>query len=184
MSFTVWFWLVWQESLFFGGNLMNIIVREYAENDMAQMIELWNEVVDSGIAFPQIDGLTESDANVFFSEQSFTGVAENVNTGEILGLYILHPNNIGRCGHIANASYAVRSAARGLKIGARLVMHSIDTARGLEFKILQFNAVVKTNYNAIRLYEKLGFIRLGTIPNGFLMKDGKFEDIISFYRQL
>lgn len=148
------------------------------------MIEIWNEIVDSGIAFPQIDKLTESTAEKFFSEQSFTGVAENEDTGELLGLYILHPNNIGRCGHISNASYAVKSTARGLHVGENLVLHSMEKGKELGFKILQFNAVVKTNYGAIHLYEKLDFIRLGVIPNGFLMKDGTYEDIIPFYKVL
>lgn len=163
---------------------MHIIVRRYKYSDIREMIEVWNEVIDSGIAFPQIDNLTEREAEAFFSEQSFTGVAENIDTHEILGLYILHPNNIGRCGHISNASYAVKSTTRGLRIGEKLVNHSMDKAKELGFRILQFNAVVKTNYNAIKLYEKLGFVKLGVIPNGFLMKDGTFEDIIPFYRTL
>jgi len=163
---------------------MNITVREYTKNDLFQMVEIWNEVVDSGIAFPQMDKLKESDGATFFSEQSLTAVAEDKDTNEILGLYILHPNNIGRCGHIANASYAVKSTARGLHIGEKLVRHCIKEGKTLGFKILQFNAVVKTNYSAIHLYEKLAFVKLGVIPNGFLMKDGTFEDILLFYRTL
>lgn len=163
---------------------MDILMREYAKNDLGQIIEIWNEVVDAGIAFPQTERLAASDAAVFFAEQSFTGVAENAAAGEVLGLYILHPNNIGRCGHIANASYAVKSAARGLHVGEKLVKHSLAKAKEAGFKILQFNAVVKTNYAAINLYEKLEFVKLGVIPGGFLMKDGRFEDIIPFYRQL
>jgi len=163
---------------------MKIIIREFAENDILAMIEIWNEIVDTGIAFPQIEKLTEKDAFVFFSGQSFTGVAENQDRSELLGLYILHPNNVGRCGHISNASYAVKSTARGLHIGEKLVNHSIEKGKEHGFKILQFNAVVKTNYSAIHLYEKLGFVKLGIIPNGFLMSDGTFEDIIPFYRTL
>ena len=44
-----------------------------------------------------------------------------VEDGQIVGLYILHPNNVGRCGHICNASYAVKSSARNLHIGEKLV---------------------------------------------------------------
>lgn len=163
---------------------MNIIIRKYTESDICQMIEIWNEVVDSGIAFPQIDKLSKHEANIFFSKQSFTGVALNEETNEIHGLYILHPNNIGRCSHISNASYAVKSTTRGLHIGEKLVIHSMEKGKELGFKILQFNAVVKTNNSAISLYEKLGFVKLGIIPNGFLMKDNTFEDIILFYRTL
>lgn len=167
-----------------GESIMDIKIREYTENDIGQMIRIWNEVIDSGIAFPQRDRLTESDARVFFSGQSFTGVAENADGTEILGLYILHPNNIGRCGHISNASYAVKSYARGLHIGEKLVIDSLDKAKELGFMIIQFNAVVKTNGGAIKLYEKLGFVRLGVIPKGFLLEDDNFEDIIIYYRSL
>jgi len=148
------------------------------------MLEIWNEVVDDGIAFPQMERLTEKDAVEFFSGQSFTALAENKDNGEVLGLYILHPNNVGRCGHISNASYAVKSSARGFHIGEKLVRHSMEKGKELGFKILQFNAVVKTNVGAIHLYEKLGFVRLGIIPNGFLLKDGSYEDIIPFYHTL
>lgn len=163
---------------------MDIIIRKYEKNDIPLMSEIWNEIVDTGIAFPQLERLTEYDAIEFFSSQSFTGVAETEGTGEVLGLYILHPNNIGRCGHIANASYAVKSTARGYHIGEKMVRHSMEKGEELGFRILQFNAVVKTNYNAIHLYEKLGFIKLGVISGGFLLKDGTFEDIITFYRTL
>ena len=58
----------------------------------------------------------------------------------------------------------------------------MQKGKELGFRILQFNAVVASNRYALRLYEKLGFIRLGTIPGGFLMKDGHYEDIILHYR--
>ena len=48
-----------------------------------------------------------------------------------IGLYILHPNNIGRCGHLSNASYAVKKGQRGLHIGEKLVRHSLQKGRGL-----------------------------------------------------
>ena len=163
---------------------MKIKIREYTERDLTEMTEIWNEVVEDGVAFPQVENLTVTDAAEFFAEQSFTAVAENLDTGKVLGLYILHPNNIGRCGHISNTSYAVKSDARGRKIGEALVSHSIEMGRELGFSLMQFNAVVKTNYSAIHIYEKLGFVKLGVIPNGFLMKDETLEDIIVFYRAL
>ena len=111
-------------------------------------------------------------------------MAEDAETGEILGLYILHPNNVGRCGHISNASYAVKSAARGKHIGEMLVKDCLTQGRMCGFRILQFNAVVRTNRAARHLYEKLGFKQLGVIPGGFLMKDGHYEDICPYYREL
>ena len=156
-------------------------IRAYQKKDLDQMISIWNEIVLEGIAFPQTDLLTEEEAEDFFSGQSLTAVYDD--EGIILGLYILHPNNIGRCGHISNASYAVKSTERGRHIGESLVKHSLKSAKDLGFSILQFNAVVKTNYSAIHIYEKLGFIKLGIIPKGFRLED-TYEDIILFYHPL
>lgn len=160
---------------------MDIIIREHNKNDVAEMAKIWNEIVEEGIAFPQEDCLDEEQAKFFFGGQSYTGVAVDEENGEILGLYILHPNNVGRCGHICNASYAVRSDMRGMHIGEKLVKDCMEQAKKIGFGILQFNAVVKTNRAARHLYEKLGFTPLGVIPNGFRLKNGKYEDIIPHY---
>ena len=159
---------------------MNIRIREFQTKDTAQTVAVWNKVVEDGVAFPQTEPLTEKDGALFFAEQTFTGVAEN-DSGEIVGLYILHPNNIGRCGHIGNCSYAVRSDCRGLQIGEQLVRHSLLQGKTHGFRILQFNAVVASNCTALHLYRKLGFTTLGTIPGGFRLKDGTYEDIVLFY---
>lgn len=102
----------------------------------------------------------------------------------IYGLYILHPNSIGRCGHICSTSYAVSSEYRGQHIGEQLVLDSLCQAKKHTFAILQFNAVVERNIHARHLYERLGFVQLGTIPNGFKMKDGHYENICPYYREL
>lgn len=163
---------------------MQLEIRKYETRDAMQAAAVWNEVVRGGEAFPQMNELTERDADEFFSSQSFTGLAVDRDTGEIAGLYILHPNNVGRCGHICNTSYAVKSGLRGRHIGEKLVRHSMEQGKALGYRILQFNAVVATNANALPLYKKLGFTRLGVIPGGFLMPDGSYEDIIPHYHIL
>lgn len=86
--------------------MKNVTVRGYNIDDVPEMAEIWNEVVKEGNAFPQKETLDYEGAKKFFASQTFCGVAEY--EGETVGMYILHPNNVGRCGHIANASYAVK----------------------------------------------------------------------------
>lgn len=159
-------------------------VRAYTACDLNKMTEIWNEVVRAGNAFPQENPLTLKEAEAFFGEQSYCGVAVSEETGDVCGLYILHPNNVGRCSHIANASYAVSESARGKGVGEALVRDCLFQAKKLGFRILQFNAVVKTNAPARHLYEKLGFVKLGEIPGGFQMPDGSFETIVPYYYAL
>lgn len=189
---------------------MKIEIFEFCDDDINNAINVWNEVVSDGIAFPQVDCLDEASGLEFFAQQSFVGVAKVVEdscnsvdfavdkdafsrsavdkddisdgmVGDIVGLYILHPNNIGRCGHICNASYAVSSKFRGLGIGEMLVSHCISNAGEIGFGILQFNAVVATNTAALNLYKKLGFTKMAVIPKGFKLDDGSFADIVPHF---
>jgi L-amino acid N-acyltransferase YncA len=159
-------------------------VRPATPDDLGAMTAIWNEVVEEGIAFPQEESLSLDEARAFFASQSRSAVAVRQSGGKILGLYILHPNNVGRCGHICNASYAVSSESPGLRIREKLVRDCIATAPKFGYRVLQFNAVVATNTRARRLYEKLGFTQLGVIPGGFRMKDGHYEDICPYYIKL
>lgn len=159
-----------------------MLIRRYTEQDLPEMIRIWNEVVEEGIAFPQEEVLDLNTGAEFFSSQSYTGVAEE--DGIIYGLYILHPNNVGRCGHICNASYAVSSESRGKHIGEKLVLDCLQKGKELGYRVLQFNAVVESNIHARHLYERLGFTQLGTITGGFRMKDGHYENICPYFKEL
>ena len=160
---------------------MGIVIREYQTEDVTAAITIWNQVVEDGVAFPQEENLTEETGDAFFKEQTYTGIAVNTDNNEIVGLYILHPNNVGRCGHICNASYAVKKDIRGQHIGEKLVKDCIVIGKEKGYRILQFNAVVASNIHALHLYHRLGFIKLGVIPQGFKLPDGTYEDIIPHY---
>ena len=157
-------------------------IRAYEEKDVPDMVRIWNEVVEEGVAFPQLELLTEETGTAFFAAQTYCGVAEE--DGAVGGLYILHPNNVGRCGHIANASYAIASACRGRHIGEKLVTDCLIQAPRFGFRLLQFNAVVENNIHARHLYERLGFVEIGTVPGGFQMKDGTYQNIVLYYHTL
>ena len=152
---------------------MDIKIREYRTEDAVAASEIWNQVVDDGVAFPQEEDLTRESGDAFFKEQTYTGIAENTETGEVVGLYILHPNNV--------ASYAVRRDIRGEHIGENLVLDCLRMAKEKGFRVMQFNAVVASNTHALHLYERIGFTKLGVIPGGFRMPDGHYEDIIPHY---
>ena len=159
-----------------------VTVRACTAADLSAVTAIWNEVVAAGNAFPQEEPLDAESAAAFFAQQTYTGVAEK--DGEICGLYILHPNNVGRCGHISNASYAVSGKCRGQHIGEQLVRDCLSQAKAHGFRILQFNAVVESNIHARHLYERLGFTQLGTIKGGFRMPDGSYANICPYYREV
>jgi ribosomal protein S18 acetylase RimI-like enzyme len=154
------------------GPVLRLLTREY----LPQAAAIWNSVVAEGTSFPGDEILSDEQAWEMFQAQTASVCA--MDNGEVVGVYILHPNNFGRCGHIANASYAVKAGLRGRGIGRALVLDCIEKAKTHGFKALQFNAVVTTNTAAIALYIKLGFRVIGTVPGGYRYNDGGYRDTL------
>ena len=161
----------------------NVIIRKYEAADLNAVAAIWNEVIEDGSAFAEEGPLSETEAAALFERQTYASVAES-DDGLIVGAYILHPNFPGRLSHICNASYAVLKSRRGQHIGEKLVLDCIDQAKRAGFRILQLNAVLESNLPARRLYERLGFRQVGTIPGGFRLKAGGYESICPYYLEL
>ena len=161
----------------------DLIIRAYAPADLNAVRAIWNEVIEEGSSFPEEYCLSEQEAAVLFTSQTHTAVAENAR-GEILGVYILHPNFPGRLRHVCNASYAVAKSCRGQHIGEKLVLDSIEQARLAGFRVFQLNAVLESNVHARHLYERVGFRQVGTIPKAYRMKSGKYENICPYWFEL
>lgn len=157
-------------------------IREYEQKDLPNLTKLWNEITEDGVYFPGEEILSLEQATRMFAQQ--TAVMCAVEGDELLGFYILHPNNVGRCSHVANASYGVAAHLRGKGIGRALVENSLKTAMEKGFRGLQYNAVVATNVSAIGLYESIGFKRVGKIRGGYRDKSGKYQDMYIFYYEL
>ena len=166
---------------------MEIVIRKYAEANLPRLTELWNEIVEGGISFPQEEPLSAEEAKTFFAAQTVTACAfeqKADGTENMVGFYILHPNNVGRCSQISNASYGVTKDCRGKGIGRILVQNCMDEAKKNGFLGLQFNAVVSTNFGAIALYSSLGMSILGTVKNGFRLPSGEYTDTYIFFKSL
>ncbi len=110
--------------------------------------------------------ISESDAQRYWTELPLaTYVAEEA--GVILGTYYLKPNQPGPGSHICNCGYAVSEAARGKGMASAMCLHSQDEARAAGFLAMQFNSVVASNTGAVRLWQKLGYEIVGTVPGAF-----------------
>lgn len=113
-----------------------------------------------------------------------TFIYENED-GQIVGTYILKPNQIDLGSHIANASFMVHPKFQGQGIGKKLCEHCLKMAKELGFKAIQFNLVVSTNKAAISVWKRFGFEIIGTIPEAFNnLKLGKLVDAFIMYKKI
>jgi L-amino acid N-acyltransferase YncA len=104
--------------------------------------------------------------------------------GRVAGTYFLKDNQPGLGSHVANAGYMTAGWARGRGVGAAMCEQSIDAARRLGYRAMQFNLVVATNEGAIRLWQRCGFAVVGTLPAAFRHARVGFVDALVMYRML
>ncbi|MBM7036754.1 GNAT family N-acetyltransferase [Vibrio ulleungensis] len=107
-----------------------------------------------------------------------------VDNDVVLGTYYIKANAMGPSGHICNCGYMVSSEARGKGIARLMCEHSQQTAIALGFEAMQFNSVVSTNDVAVRLWQKLGFGIVGTIPNAYKHAELGLVDSYVMYKWL
>ena len=141
------------------------------------MFDAFARVVEAREGFPQEPPLTRAEFDDYWlAHSSAVGVARD--GGVFAGAYYVKPNFVGRGAHIANAGYFVVSGQRGRGVGRRLVQHSLTEAKRLGFDAMQFNLVFESN-PARRLYEAMGFVPIGRIPDAI-----EGEDAVIYHRAL
>ncbi len=160
---------------------MNIVLREYESKDLSSVASIWNQVIRDEEGFLWYEEFPEGKVEYVLGNQDVIICAVNNNTDEIAGFYILHSNSSGAGGHVANAMYAVRKDCRGNGIGKLMGSHSIISAKEIGYEGLQFNSVIATNKASIRLWERLGFIRVGEVPKGYKSKSNQYSDLYIYY---
>ena len=104
--------------------------------------------------------------------------------GQILGSYYIKPNAMGPGNHVCNCGYMVDDAARGKGVARQMCEHSQDIAVRLGFEAMQFNAVVATNEVAVKLWQKLGFVIIGTLPKAYRHGTLGYVDSYIMHKQL
>ena len=107
-----------------------------------------------------------------------------VEDGKILGTYYIKSNQPGHGSHVCNAGYIVSTEARGKGIGKTMCLHSLDEAKKLGYKAMQYNLVVSTNKGAVKLWESCGFKIVGTLPKVFNHKELGFVDAFVMFKEL
>jgi len=142
-------------------------IRPYAAADWPAVWALLEPVFRSGETFPHDPRITEAEARVAWVEQSQAVMVAVDAAGALVGTYYLRPNSLALGAHVANAGYVVAEHCRRQGVGSRLCQHSLQAARRLGFRLMQFNLVVSTNTAGLRCWQRNGFQVVGTLPGAF-----------------
>lgn len=141
-------------------------IRKAVEKDKAQVWKIIKAVISTGDTYVYApDSPEEKMIDYWFSFDKKTYVALDEN--RIVGTFYLKDNQPDLGSHVANAGYMVAPEARGKRVGRRMAEFSLVEAKRLGYQAIQFNFVVKSNENAVKLWRNLGFEIIGEIPDAF-----------------
>ena len=156
------------------------MIRPATSADQEALAGLLQQVIDEGTNYVY-DHTTPAleVAGQWLSQHCYVVEMEK----RVLGAYCLKANHPGRGSHVANGSYLIDESARGEGWGRKLAEHSLQQARQLGFEAMQFNLVVANN-PAARLWERLGFVVVGRLPQVFRDIHGRDQDALVMFRKL
>ncbi len=160
-----------------------MIIRNAHQDDQEAVWQIIHEVIATGNTYVFApDSSKEKMLSYWFSDDKNTYVAEE--DGKILGTFYLKTNQMDLGSHIVNAGYMVSSEARGKGLGQAMAEFSMEEARRLGYRGMQFNLVVKTNENAVKLWLKLGFEIIGEIPEAYKHSQFGYVNAYIMYQKL
>ncbi|SHE32542.1 GNAT family N-acetyltransferase [Vibrio gazogenes] len=159
------------------------MIREITKSEFESFWPTFSSVIQAQETYAFDPNMTLEEAFVLWYEiplQAYAFIENDV----VLGTYYIKPNALGPSRHICNCGYMVSGAARGKGIARQMCEHSQQKALELGFNAMQFNSVVSTNEIAVRLWQKLGFTIIGTIPKAYQHAQLGFVDSYIMYKWL
>lgn len=141
-------------------------IRPASEADRSAILAIIGPVLRAGETYAIDSNLNDAEMlDYWFMPAHEVFVCEI--DGLVLGTYYLMANQRGGGAHVANCGYMVSAAAQGQGLAGTMCEHSQQRARERGFRAMQFNHVVSSNVRAVRLWQKLGFDIVGTLPKAF-----------------
>jgi L-amino acid N-acyltransferase YncA len=160
-----------------------MIIRLAVAQDLDAIWRIFHGIVKAADTYAYPPDTTKAQASSIWMEQpKRTYVLEE--DGQVVATYYIKTNQAGPGSHVCNCGYMVSSSARGRGFATTMCEHSQIVARELAYKAMQFNFVATSNGHAVRLWKKLGFQTVGTLPDAFNHPKLGYVDALVMYKWL
>lgn len=165
---------------------------------LVYLCDQYNKEIEGGDTYPIMDTFSPESFTRYwfqnFGAVMLLGNLESVDdivqgkdwSKECLGSFYIKPNYPGRSSHICNAGFLVTDASRNRGVGRLMGETYIDYAPRLGYTYSVFNLVYETNVASCRIWDALGFKRIGRVKGCGNLKSypDRYIDAIIYGRDL
>jgi RimJ/RimL family protein N-acetyltransferase len=163
---------------------MTFTVSEQTDADWPEVWRVLEPAFRAGESYPLPLNVSEEDAKLYWIKRDGLNAVARDQSGAVVGVYYLRPDQGGPGSHICNAGYVIAESARGKGYAVELCKQSQDQARAMGFRGMKFNLVVSNNTAAVTAWKRAGMDILGTVPGAFRHPVDGFVDAYIMYRAL
>ena len=164
--------------------LKTLTIRSFKPSDWSSVWPMLQTTFAAGDTYTFSPQSTEAEIHKAWVELPAATFVACREDGHIVGTYFIKPNQPGLGAHVCNCGYVVSASAQGQGIASQMCEHSQKLAVDMGFRAMQFNFVVSTNAGAVRLWQKLGFDIVGTLPKVFQHQQLGFVDAYVMFKAL
>jgi len=163
---------------------LQVSIRAFQPADWPQLWPLLRATFEAGDTYAYAPDSREVDIRKVWTEAPAATFVACGPERQLVGTYFIKANQPGLGSHVCNCGYVVAPAVQGRGIAAAMCQHSQREAVAMGFRAMQFNLVVSTNERAVRLWQRLGFAVVGTLPRAFHHRQLGYVDALVFYKEL
>ncbi|KAK4225438.1 acetyltransferase [Podospora fimiseda] len=171
---------------------------EVPESLLRYLSDQFSKEIEGGDTYPMMEPMS-FDKFAAYWFQNFGGImllghiesAAEVVEGkdwskECLGTFYIKPNYPGRSSHICNAGFIVTDASRNRGVGRLMGETYLEWAPKLGYTYSVFNLVYETNVASCKIWDGLGFKRIGRVKGAGNLKShpDQLVDAIIYGRDL
>lgn len=160
-----------------------MLIRRATPADAPAIWAMLEPVIRGGETYALPRDMSATDALAYWMAPHHTVFIAHL-ANDAVGTYYLRANQLGGGAHVANAGYVTAQDFGGRGVAEGMCRHSMEEAKAQGYAAMQFNCVVRSNEHAVRLWHRLGFATVGTLPRAFDHPRLGRIDAFVMYREL
>merc|ERR1719334_1553293 len=137
------------------------------EHEVNEGLTMFNDMLKGGVSWPYIEEKFDKSRYLgyYCAEAVFVvrTLGPNLNS-IVIGTFYIKPNYPGRCSSVCNSGFITNAKHRGKGVATICGRAYLRMAKDLGYRASVFNLVYDINKPSKRIWERLGFTRIGTVP--------------------